>query len=75
MGDERGRHVHLVVEPSQPRAQLLAHLRVERPERLVEEQHLGLDRERAGERHALTLPTGELRRIAVGEVLDVHQLE
>jgi hypothetical protein len=58
--DEDRRHVRLVVQPAQPGAQLLAHARVERAERLVEQQHLGLDRERAGERHALALAAGEL---------------
>ena len=65
--DEDRRHVHLVVQPAQPRAQVLAHARVERAERLVEQQHLGLDRERAGERHPLALAAGELRGIALGE--------
>ena len=62
VGDEDRRHVDLVVEPPQPGAQLLADGRVERAERLVEQQHLGLDGERAGERHALALAARELRR-------------
>ena len=45
-------------------AQLHPHLRVERRERLVEEEHSGLDRERAGERHPLLHPTRELMRVA-----------
>ena len=60
--DEDRRDVHLVVQAAQPRAQLLADARVERAERLVEEQHLRLDGERAGERHPLPLAAGELRR-------------
>ena len=58
--DEDRRHVHLVVEAAQPGAQLLAHAGVERAERLVEQQHVRLDGERAGERHALALAAGEL---------------
>ena len=50
----------LVVQAAQPRPQLRADLRVERAERLVEQQHPRLDRERAGERHALALAAGEL---------------
>ena len=46
-------------------AQLRADARVERAERLVEQQHLRLDGERAGERHALPLAARELRRVAV----------
>jgi hypothetical protein len=46
-------------------ADLLAHappqLRVEVRQRLVEEQHLGLEHERAGDRDALLLAAGELR--------------
>ena len=75
VGDEDRRHVDLVVEPAQPLAQLGAHARVERPEGLVEQQHLGLDRERPGERHALALAAGELARVAVREALELDQLE
>ena len=64
VGDEHGRDVDLVVQAPQPRAQLGAHLGVERAERLVEQQHARLDRQRAGERHALALAAGELRRVA-----------
>ena len=51
-----------VVDLAQPAAQLAAHLRVERAERLVEQQHLRLDRQRAGQRDALALAAGELAR-------------
>ena len=57
--------MHLVVEAAQPGAQLLANARVERAERLVEQQHLRLDGERARERHPLPLAARELRRIAL----------
>ena len=63
------------MEAAQPPAQLGAHPRVERAERLVEQQHLGLDRERPGERHALALAAGELRRIAVDQPLELDQRE
>ena len=75
VGDEHGGHVHLVVQPSQPRPQVLAHVGVERAERLVQQQHLGLDRQRPGEGHALALAAGELRRVAVGKAGQLHQLE
>jgi hypothetical protein len=51
--------------PAQPAAQFLAHLGVERAERLVEQQHARLDGQRAGQRHALPLAARELRRVAV----------
>ena len=43
----------------------LDHLRVERRCRLVEQHHLGPHGEGAGDRHALLLPAGKLRRIGV----------
>ena len=53
-----------------PALQLGAHLdaqeRIERGQRLVEEQHLGLGDERAGQRHALLLAARELRRLDAG---------
>ena len=55
------------MQATEPDAQLLAHARVESAERLVEQQHLRVDRERAGEPHALPLPAGELCGIAVAE--------
>ena len=41
-------------------ADFLAQLAVERGERLVEQQDVGLEDDRARERHALLLPAGEL---------------
>ena len=72
--DDRG-HVDLLVQAPQPVAQLLAHARVESAERLVEQQHLRLDRQRAGERHPLALAAGQLRRVAVRPAGQVHQRE
>src|SRR5262249_26727574 len=73
--DEDAGDVDLVVQPAQPRAQLLTDLRVERTEGLVEQEDLGLGRARPGERHALPLPAGELRRQGLLETLELHQLE
>ena len=73
--DEDGRDVLLLVQPAQPDAQLLADGRVERAERLVEQQHARLDRERARERHALALAARELRRVAIGEAAELHERE
>ena len=57
--DHRGR-VRLVVEPPEPVSQLRPDAGVQRAERLVEEEHSRVDRERAGEPHALPLPAREL---------------
>ena len=73
--DQHGRHVERVVQVAQPLAQLRAHLRVERAERLVEQQHLGLDRQRPGQRHALALAARELRRVALAQVRQPDQFE
>ena len=73
VGDEDRRHVDLVVEAAQPLAELLADVRVQRAERLVQQQHLGLDGERASQRHPLALAARELRRVAVAEPLEVHE--
>ena len=59
--------------------QLLAHLhpqeRVERRERLVEQQHLRVGDQRARQGDALLLPAGELGRQALGILLHVDALE
>jgi hypothetical protein len=75
--DQDGRDVDLVVQPAQPLAQLRADLRVERAERLVEQEHARLHRQRAGERHALALAARELVGVALvvaGEPDDAEQL-
>ncbi len=67
--------VDLLVQLAQPAAQFLAHLGVERAERLVEQEDARLDGERARERHALALPARKLRRIAMAEGPELHQFE
>ena len=59
----------------QPGPQVLAHLRVERAEGLVEQQHLRLHRQRPGQRHPLPLAAGELGGIAVGEPVELDQAQ
>ena len=71
--DEDRRHVDLVVQPAQPFAQLAAHLRVQRAERLVQQQHFRLDRQRARERHPLQLAARELRGVALGQAVQPHE--
>src|SRR5690606_34023446 len=77
VGDEDGGVAGGVVDRAQPAAQLAADLRVERAERLVEQQYLRLDRHGAGERDALALAAGKLRGIALlqpGQLYQVEQL-
>ena len=67
------------LEPGEQLVQLGAdrrlRVRVERGERLVEEQHLRVAGERAGERDALPLAAGELAGMRVREVPDPEPLE
>ena len=50
---------------------LLAQLLVQRAQRFVHQHQLRLEHQRAGERHALLLATGKLRRIAVAKALQL----
>ena len=65
----------LVVQAAQPLAQLGAHLGVERAERLVEQQHARLDRERARQRHPLALAARELVGVALGVAAEADDAE
>ena len=58
----------LAVQRADQVLQVGAGLRVDRGERLVHEQHLGLVGDRAGDRHALLHAAGELPRVALGGV-------
>src|SRR5262245_45459434 len=59
--DEHGGDAELALHLPDRAAQLLADFRVERAERLIEQQHLGLVSERARDRDALLLTAGKLR--------------
>ncbi len=54
---------------------LLAQLQVERAQRLVEQQHLRLVDQRAGQRHALALAAGKLSGLAGAVAGKLHQLQ
>ena len=73
--DEDRRHAHLVVKTPQPLPQLLAHLGVEGAEGLVEQQHLGLGGQGAGQGDALPLTAGQLRRQAVAQAFQSNQVQ
>ena len=60
---------------AQPDAQFLAHFGIERAERFVQQQHARLDGERARQCHALTLPAGQLARIALAQTFELHQFQ
>ena len=69
VGDEDRGHVDDVVQLAQPLAQLSANASVEGAERLVEQEHLWLGCEGAGEAHALPLAARQLSWITVAEAL------
>ncbi len=48
---------------------------VERAQGLVEQKRARLEHDGAGQRHALLLAAGELRRIGVVAALELHQVE
>ena len=75
VGDEDGGDVDDIVKLSQPLAQLSANASVEGAERLVEQEHLRLGRERAREAHALPLSARELRGVPVAEALELDEVE
>ena len=71
----RLRDAELAVELVEPPAEVLADLRVERAERLVQQQDLGAGRQGARERDPLPLASGELVGVALGEVRELDELE
>ena len=71
--DQHRRDAELALHLADGAAQLLADLGVERTEGLIEQQHLGLVRQRARDRDALLLAAGELRRQPLIESLERHQ--
>ena len=75
VGDDDEGEAELLLQVDQLELGLLAELLVERAERLVEQQHLRLLGERAGERDALALAAGELVRLALGERRQLDQLQ
>ena len=75
VGHEDHRRTQTLLKALQLHAHLVAQERVEVRERLVEEQHAGLEDERPGQRHALLLTAGELARVPSSERAEPHQLE
>ena len=64
VGDHEDAETELLTELEQEREDLAADRRVEAGDRLVGDQQLRLEGERAGDQHALPLATGQLVRVA-----------
>ena len=75
VGNEQAGEMQRVVQLAQPATQLLAHPRVERAKRFVEQQHARLDGERARQGDALALTAGQLGRITATEIFELYQRE
>ena len=73
VGDEDHRLADFVVEPEDLVLHVPPDQRVERAERLVEEHHLGVDRERPGEADALLLAARQLVGVAVRVALEADE--
>ena len=68
VGDEHQREVESILEVDEQVDDLRLDRHVQRRDRLVGEDHVGLDGQRPGEADALALATGELVGVAVGRV-------
>src|SRR6185369_9348768 len=66
---------NFIVKLAQPPPEILAYLGVKGAEGFIEQQHPGLDRQGASERDALALAARQLRRIAIIEPIELHQLQ
>ena len=66
---------HLLLDTFQLELHLLAKFQVERAERLVEQQHLRLIDDCAGQGDPLPLAAGELRRLALAVATETHRGE
>ena len=70
-----GGDLQLALQTLQLEAHLLAELGVQVRQRLIEQQERRLHRQRARERQALLLAAGERRRLAVGQLVELHGRE
>ena len=68
-------YADLLLQGLQLDLERLAELGVERAERLVQQQHRGVEDQSARERHPLLLAPRELVRLAVAELLHLHEGE
>ena len=72
MGDQHDREVAVAVESVDQAQDLGLHRDVERGGRLVGDQHVGLERERHRDHHALAHPAGELVGVAAHPALGIR---
>ena len=75
MGDEHEGDPDFSLQRFEFLLHLLAQFEVERAERLVEQQHLGLVHQRTGQSDPLLLAAGELRGSAVCHPGELHHFD
>ncbi len=75
VGDENRGEAQTPLERANFLAHFGAQLGIEIRERFVEQEHVGTNRQRAGDRHALLLTARELARVAVGQLGQPHHVE
>src|SRR4249920_2740951 len=75
VGDHDDGDAELAVSPSQRCEHLACRRSVQFAGRLIGEDHLRLVRDRHGDRDALLLAAGQLRRASLGAIVDAHQLQ
>src|ERR1041384_3530673 len=75
MRDEYRRQAEHLVELAQPRSEFLAPFRIQCAERFVQQEHARLDRQRARQRDALTLPARQLTGLALAKSFRVPARE
>ena len=75
VGDEQERDADAALEVAQFAADLLAQLRIERGQRLVQQQDVGLEHDGAGQRDSLTLASGKLGGSARGFSFEANLLQ
>ena len=71
--DVHDRGAQPLMQPLDLHAHLDAQLRIQIGQRLVEQEQQRITHQGAAHRHALTLPAGKLRRLAVEQRLDLQQ--
>ena len=75
VGHEHERDTGLVLQTLEFDLHVLAELVIERRKRFVEKQHLGMRRQRPGQRHALLLAAGNLVCLPVTQLGHAHEVE
>ncbi len=75
VGDHHRRQAELALQGADLDAHFQAQLGIQVGQRFVEQQHVGSDHDRAGQRDPLLLAARQLARQAVGQMVEPHQTQ